>query len=1220
MIQALVANRSLFVSIIRFLSFIGAIASAQAQYTISNVAGRGLRTGIAATSTYLPAANGGACDTAGGFYFSTDNRVVHVNRIGTIDFIIGDASAGFAGDGGSATSSAVRLAGVRGLAVDGSNNLYIADLGNYRVRKVDASTGIIATVAGNGRTGLSGSGVPGINVQVSPVAITVDFGGLYISDGSHISRLSATTGIITTIAGNNSLDISGDGGLAMSAGLGYATAIAIDKTGNLFLATYNRIRRIDATSGIITTIAGNDASVDSGDGGPAINAGVAAPASLAVDSGGTVFISDQYAVRKLAPSGIISRVVGAGNFGPYSGEGGPASSASVATGGNLALDPAGNLLYVDFEDQLILQIDAGTTIIHTVAGTTIGVGDSGPATSALLSRPAGLAVDSSGNIYVADAGAFRVRKISAATGIITTVAGNGTLTSTGDGGLATKAGVAGSWFGVPTFPIALDASGNLYLHDNGTVRKVAVQTGIISTVAGGGGLKGPAADGGPATSADFFYVTDMTVTGTDLYLVHHGRGAFEDYIRKVDLNTGIISTIAPTAHPGTGFDHDSLGNSYFTRSPQVYRVEASSGTISSFAGVTSCFASGAANCPTGYSTGAQLGDGGPALSATVLNPRDVKIDRAGNLFIADAGAFRVRLVSGSTGIITTVAGTNEPACNAPQGPATSAMFMGPNSLALDSNGNVYVADPSCEQLYKLTPVPAYAGYLDNATCRSVSGWAADKNRLGQSISVNIYDGATLLATVTANQSRPDVGAILGDNGLHGFSYSLPATLSDGKAHTIRAVYETSTTDLAASPKTLTCGGGTNYAGYIDSASCTGITGWVADRNRPSFPITVSLWDGTTQISSTTANASRPDVGAVLGDNGLHGFSIPIPTAYANGTAHTLQVHYETSSTPVGGAFTLTCGGTVTTNYAGYIDSASCSGISGWVADRKRPNIPVTVTLWDGANQIAATTANASRPDVGAAINDNGLHGFSIPIPSTVANGVAHALQVRYETSSTQVTGAPTTLTCGSTGTNYAGWVDGASCNGITGWAADRNRLNQAITVSLWDGSTQVGSATANGSRTDVGAVIGDNGLHGFTLPIPAAYANGVSHSLQVHFETSASQLGSTATLTCGSAATNYAGYVDTLTCSSIAGWAADRNALNTTVNVNIYDGSTLLLTMAATGSRADVGAAIGDNGLHGFSVTTPTSLRDGKAHAITVRPGSSSAALSGQQQALTCQP
>jgi hypothetical protein len=512
----------------------------------------------------------------------------------------------------------------------------------------------------------------------------------------------------------------------------------------------------------------------------------------------------------------------------------------------------------------------------------------------------------------------------------------------------------------------------------------------------------------------------------------------------------------------------------------------------------------------------------------------------------------------------------------------------------------------------------YTGHVDSATCAGISGWAADRNQLNTSITVSLWDGATQIASTTASASRSDVGTFLGDNGLHGFTLQIPSAYTTG-THALQVHYASTATQISGSPVTLTCGSsgssGVNYTGSVDSSTCTAVSGWAADRNRLNTSITVSLWDGATQVATTTANASRPDVGTFLGDNGLHGFTVAVPSAYASGT-HALQVHYASTATQLPGSpVTLTCGSSGSgANYAGNVDSASCSGITGWAADLNRLNTPITVSLWDPATQtqIASTAANASRPDVGAAIGDNGVNGFTLLLPSAYANGALHTLQVRYESSTTQVHGSPVTLTCGSSGgsgpVSYVGFVDANSCYaGISGWAADRNRLNQSIVVSLWDPDTQaqIASTTANVSRPDVGAAIGDNGLHGFTIPIPVTYANSEPHTLQVRFETSTTQLtGSPITTGCSATAIhNYVGAVDTLSCPTISGWVADRDSLNTSVTIGVFDGSTLLTSIVANGARPDVGTFLDDNGLHGFSFATPAALKDGAVHTVTMQAG-----------------
>ena len=219
------------------------------------------------------------------------------------------------------------------MAVDASGNLYIADTGNNRIRKVSA-TGIITTVAGNGSAGYSGDGGPATSAQLDgPEGVAVDgSGNLYIADtcNNRIRKVSAT-GIITTVAGNGSAGYSGDGGPATSAQLSLPAGVAVDGSGNLYIADSgnNRIRKVSAT-GIITTVAGNGSPGYSGDGGPATSAQLNQPAGVAVDASGNLYIADSSnnRIRKVSATGIITTVAGNG-FDGYSGDGGPATSAAT---------------------------------------------------------------------------------------------------------------------------------------------------------------------------------------------------------------------------------------------------------------------------------------------------------------------------------------------------------------------------------------------------------------------------------------------------------------------------------------------------------------------------------------------------------------------------------------------------------------------------------------------------------------------------------------------------------------------------------------------------------------------------------------------------------------------------------------------------------------------------------------------------------------------------
>jgi N-acetylneuraminic acid mutarotase len=319
-------------------------------------------------------------------------------------------------------------------------------------------------------------------------------------------------GLIISQAGNGVLGYSGDGGAAASAELNYPTGVAVDPSGNFYIvdADNNRIRKVTASTGIITTVAGNGTAGYSGDGGAATSAELDTPFGVAVDASGNLYIVDvnNDRIRKVtASTGIITTVAGNGTWG-YSGDGGAATSAELFSPFGVAVDASGNLYIADSGNNLIRKVTASTGIITTVAGNGTGgySGDSGAATGAELNSPFGVAVDASGNIYIVDSGNNRIRKVTASTGIITTVAGNGTAGYSGDSGAGTSAEL-NSPFGV-----AVDASGNLYIADtyNLVIRTVTASTGIITTVAGNG-TAGSSGDGGAATSAALSYPTSVVV-------------------------------------------------------------------------------------------------------------------------------------------------------------------------------------------------------------------------------------------------------------------------------------------------------------------------------------------------------------------------------------------------------------------------------------------------------------------------------------------------------------------------------------------------------------------------------------------------------------------------------------------------------------------------------------------------------------------------------------
>ncbi|MFH1352591.1 MAG: LamG-like jellyroll fold domain-containing protein [bacterium] len=337
---------------------------------------------------------------------------------------------------------------------------------------------IITTVAGTGSSGYSGDGGSATSAQLNlPCGVTADdSGNVYIADrNNHRVRKVNTSGTITTIAGNGSAGYSGDGGTATSAQLYFPFGVAVDSSGNVYIADYgnNRIRKIN-TSGIITTIAGNGSGGYSGDDGSATSAQLYYPAGVAVDGSGNIYIADYYnhRIRKVDLSGYITTIAGNGSAG-YSGDGGTATSAQLYYPAGVAVDGAGNIYIADYNNKCIRKINT-SGIINTIAGTGTGgySGDDGTATSAQLNDPRGVVTDSSGNVYIADSSNNRIRVISTS-GIITTIAGTGTSGYSGDDGAATSAQL--NW---PT-GIAITSSGNIYIADatNNRIRKLTADSG-----------------------------------------------------------------------------------------------------------------------------------------------------------------------------------------------------------------------------------------------------------------------------------------------------------------------------------------------------------------------------------------------------------------------------------------------------------------------------------------------------------------------------------------------------------------------------------------------------------------------------------------------------------------------------------------------------------------------------------------------------------------------
>ena len=626
-----------------------------ADYRVRSVSG-GFITTLAGTGACcyngdnIPAASasvnvaGVAADSLANVYTAESNYVRKISA-GTIQVLAGNGTGGFSGDNGPAT--AARIFGARSIAADNSGNVYISDQFNNRVRKV-SSSGIITTVAGGGPA--DGSSATAVSMP-QPVAIAVDSAGnAYVPSASHnrVYKIS-TTGALTIIAGDGTSGYSGDNGPATSAQLSGPYSVAVNPAGTVvYIADRNNQRVRMVSGGIITTVAGGGAGCPQqtdgvGDGCLGTDGILKFPSSLAFDSTRSVlYIADalNYRIRKLS-GGVITTVAGNGTC-CYSGDNGPATSAQLNYAAAIAVsDSTGDLYIGDSENYRVRRVSAG--VITTVAGTGVYgyAGDNGPATSAQLSYSYGVAVDSAGAVYIADAANSRVRKIAG--GVIATVAGNGVAGYSGDGSLAINGQIRNP------YGVAVDSAGSLYIADTDNARVRKVSGGVINTI-GGNGSTSYSGDGGPAASAQLASPSSIAVDNAgNVYIADGGNYR----IRQVAPN-GVITTIAgngspsysgdngPAAAAGIGYvtaiATDTSGNVLLidpSSGPRVRRI--SGGIITTIAG----------NGMSGYS-----GDGGPATAASFSNPQGIAVDALGNIYIADTGNMRIRLLTTSPRAIT----------------------------------------------------------------------------------------------------------------------------------------------------------------------------------------------------------------------------------------------------------------------------------------------------------------------------------------------------------------------------------------------------------------------------------------------------------------------------------------------------------------------------------------------------------------------------------------
>jgi len=681
---------------------------------ITTIAGVGYTDGIPARQADIGWPMGVVRRPDGDLLFADirGHRLWRIDQQGILHTFAGDGVPGTNGDDGPAT--AARVFTPHDFFIDPNGHLFFSELGARgpddgpnTIRRIDAETGVITKIFGCGRMGRGGEGLPALEAEFdTTTGVAVDAEGNIYACGkwdSNVRKMDAKTGIVSLFAGQTTrhypaeqgtsrpysgsgyslAGFHGDGGPATEAAFNFPEHLAFDSQGNLHVCDNgnHRIRKIDAETGIITTVFGTGQAASNGDGGPATEASTNVPDSIFIDVHDNLYVGEASGckLRKVdAKTGLASTLVGTGIPG-FTEDGLPGfQTKSNPIESGIWADPDGTVIYSDSAGYL-RSIDPQTGIVTTLAGGT-GIHD-GPASGAYLTCPWGLCIGPDGHIYFADMQSDRIRAIDPQTGLVRTVAGDGRGYG-GDGGPATKA------YLLSPADVVFDTQNRLVVADfySGRVRRVD-QNGIITTLAGTG-QSGDRGDGGPANSAGL--TTPYAVAcgpGGDIYI-----GDAAGRIRAIDAKTDTIRTAAGVGTQGwsgdggpataarigiaAGIDFDAEGNLYFADLSQhrVRRVD-KNGTITTLAGCGE----------VGFSP-----DGTPALEAKLHRPQAMAISRSGTVYFSDSRNNRIRFIADGT--LQTVAGCEDGGDSGDDGPAAHARLNEPRGLCFYGDNILLIGD------------------------------------------------------------------------------------------------------------------------------------------------------------------------------------------------------------------------------------------------------------------------------------------------------------------------------------------------------------------------------------------------------------------------------------------------------------------------------------------------------------------------------------------------
>ncbi len=877
-----------YVAIFALLIFIAPLA--WAQHTITTVAGGGPGSVPLSAAIYDPDAV--FKDAAGNLYIAATgaNAIYKIDTTGKLTTIAGIGSAGFSGEGGPATSA--QLDGPTDVFVDGVGNIFIADANNSVIREIVAATGNINTVAGiPGFAAYNGDGILATTAELNgPTGVTVDgSGNIFIAEinGCRIREVVASTNNIQTLAGTTgagtpgpnptgNCGYNGNGIAANTAKLNGPSAVVLDSSGNLFLTDQgNYCVREVATTGQISDVAGTCTvllapGAADGDGGPAISALFQRPVRLFVDGHENVYISDIADNRMrevVASTGDIQTVAGTGTAG-FTGDGALATQAELDQPSGVWVDASGNIFLTDSLNNRVREVTATNGFIQTIAGDGSGDGDGGPATSGLLDAPFGVAVDGTGNLFIADTADSAIREVVAATGNITTVAGTFIAGFDGDG-LAINVDLNN-----PN-GVFVDGSGDIFIADsqNNAIREVI--DGDLTTVVG--------ESDGVLTNV-LNYPTAVFVDGSgNIFIADSGNNVIEKVASVVVEGTPALTVVAGTGTagftgnggPATSAELDAPSGVFVDSSGNIFIADSLNSVIREVVAATGNIETVAGNGTAGFS-----GDTGPATSAQLDYPTGVFVDNSGNIFIADSNNNAVREVLASTGNIQSVAGSSGNAgFSGDGGPAANAELNYPASVFGDNQSNLFVADPGNSRIRKI------AGIVTGAPANiTASGGTPQTATVGATfatpLSATVTDAfGNLVAGVTVTFIAPETGA--------------SGNFGDGRLSL------TVTTNAAGIATTgLLFGANTIAGSYTVTASVTGVAtpANFLLTNNAGPPASVTATGGTPQgtpintVFATSLSATVTDASG----NALPGVNV-VFTAPANGA----------SGTFVGGSATAT---------------------------------------------------------------------------------------------------------------------------------------------------------------------------------------------------------------------------------------------------------------------------------------------------------------------------